>query len=135
MKTQPTRAYLLMEAAVGGAMAAVILAGLLTLIASGRVANTAATRDITANQLVTELMEQERAAPFPPPAVAPTNVTAAGGNYSRSAVVDGTGCPEVRVNPSGGPNLSMPCVNVTVSVTFNNNAGPRTTTASMRMYQ
>lgn len=131
----PARGYLLMEMMVGGAMAAVILMGVLSLIASGRAANVAASRDITANQLVNETMEQKRFGAFPPTAVAATVLSAAGGRYTRTvAVANGPGCPEVRTRPGGG-TYSFTCRDVTVTVTFDNQGRTRTSSASMRMYQ
>lgn len=131
-----SRGYLLMEMMVGGAMAAVILLGVLSLIASARAANIAARRDITANQLVTEMIEQKRFGAFPPTAVVATPISAAGGVYTRTVdVTDGPACPETRTNPGGGPAFSLACRDVTVTVTFDNQGVTRTASATMRMYQ
>ncbi len=132
------RGYLMLEMMVGGAMAAVVLVGMLSFISSGRVKNIAASRDVTANQLVNEIMEQKRASAYPPTAVAATTIAAAGGKYVRTVTTDATGCPEVRANPGGGTAFSMPCTNVTTTVTFSITDGGstkvHTSTASMRMY-
>lgn len=134
----PKRAYLMLEMMVGGAMAAVVLVGMLTFISSGRVKNIAASRDVTANQLVNEMMEQKRSAAYPPTAVGATAIAAAGGTYTRTVVTDATGCPEVRANPGGGPAFSLACTNVTTTVTFSITDGGQTklhtSSATMRMY-
>ena len=132
------RGYLLMEVMVGGAMAAVVLVGMLSFISSGRVKNVAAARSITANHLVNETLEQTRAGVYPPVAVGATVVVAAGGRYTRTTTVNATDCPEIRANPGGGTAFSMGCTNVNVTVSFSNtDAGVttlKTSSATMRMY-
>jgi hypothetical protein len=128
----------MLEMMVGGAMAAVVLVGMMSFISSGRVQNIAAGRTITANHIVNELLEQTRSGAYPPVASGPTVITAAGGKYTRTATVDATDCPEVRTNPGGGTAFSMACTNVNVTVTFSITDGGttklHTSTATMRMY-
>jgi hypothetical protein len=133
---RPRRGYLMMEAMVGGAMASVILAGMLSLIAVARSKTVAAARDITANQLVTEAIEQTRSGAYPPVAAGPTNLLEAGGVYTRTIAVNSTGCPEVRNNPGSSPatTFSMACTNVTVTVSYTLLTSTRSAQASMRMY-
>ena len=114
-------------------MAAVVLVGMLSFIASGRVQNVAAMRTITANQLVNEALEQKRAGVYPPSSEAAANVVVAGGTYKREVTTSSTGCPEVR------GSFSMDCTNVTATVTFKvTDSGAtrqRTASATMRMYR
>ena len=129
----------MLEMMVCGAMAAVVLAGMMSFISSGRVQNIAAARNVTANQLVNEIMEQKRAAAYPPTAVEATTIVSAGAKYTRTVTTSATDCPEVRANPGGGPPLSLPCTNVDVKVEFSTRDGgtikQHTSAASMRMYE
>lgn len=133
------RGYLMLEMMVCGAMAAVVLAGMMSFISSGRVQNIAAARDVTANQLVNEIMEQKRAGPYPPTKVFPTTIVSAGATYTREVNISSLDCPEVRANPGGGTALSLPCTNVDVKVEFSTRDGgtikKHTSAASMRMYE
>lgn len=120
------RGYLLLEASVGGAMAAVVLFGMMSFIVSGRVQNTAASRMITANHLVNEALEQTRAGATP----ATANLVAAGGRYRRT--VSTTACTETR------GAFSLACSDVEVTVAFDvvdeGVTRTRSTTGTLRMY-
>jgi hypothetical protein len=82
------RGYILLEVVVGGAMAAVLIAGLMTQVASSRQDNVVAGRDVIASVLVTERLEAERSRGHGFSGCAadssPTVVTGQQGNYTRT---------------------------------------------------
>ena len=55
-----SRAYIMLEVAVGGAMIAVVIMGVLTALADGRTRNAYAGRDVIASQLVLAKLEEYR---------------------------------------------------------------------------
>ena len=127
------RGYLLLEISIGGAMAAVVLFGMLSFVASGRSKNVAASRSITANQLVNEALDRTRALGYPPAGEPLVTVEAAGGRYRRTITTNSTGCPETR------GTFSLPCTNVVATVAFdvidNGTVREKSMTAALRMYE
>lgn len=122
------RGYLLLEVTVGGAMAAVIIAGVLTIVSDVRVKGIQAARDVTASQLVLERIEERRALGFAGAAAMTENpVAAVTGRYVRTTTV--VDCTETV--PAPGANL--PCKDITVTVTFG--APARRSQATARVYQ
>lgn len=132
-----TRGYLLLEAAVGGAMVAVIIGSLLTSMSQARTMSVLSGRDQTASQLVGEKLEERRALGFdnvtPEAAAVVIGVT---GEYKRTTTV--TDCIEV-LPP---PGTDMPCKDIAVTVTYqvsanagSGAAGVRTSQATARVYQ
>ncbi|OGQ23931.1 MAG: hypothetical protein A2138_19415 [Deltaproteobacteria bacterium RBG_16_71_12] len=122
--------YLLMEVAIGGAMAAVIIAGILTLIADARVKRTAAARDVVASQLVLDKMDDLRNSN---PIVAGSDTPLPG--YTRSWTANAATAETMTV-PDGGIVLNSTEVVVTVTYTSNASSNPvRTATARSRVYQ
>lgn len=139
------RGYLLLEVMIGGALCAVIIAGLMTQLSHVRKHTTYTSRDLTASQLLLEKLEERRhaaATVFPPTASPPSEtITALDGRYTRTVSVNSTGCPESVVNPAGGPAMSLPCNNIVVTVTFDADDPStvpierRTATATTRVFQ
>lgn len=133
-RKQP-RGYLLMEVAIGGAMAAVIITGILTLIADARVKRTAAARDVAASQLVLDKLEDLRnmapptgGSDTPAPGYARSWTATAAGNETLTI-------PNVNV-PAGSVIVSS--TEVVVTVTYNSKASSntvRTAVARSRVYQ
>ncbi|MDP2345257.1 MAG: hypothetical protein Q8O67_30210 [Deltaproteobacteria bacterium] len=136
MRQQP-RAYLLLEAAMGGAMVAVIVGSILTSLSQARTLSIVMGRDQTASQLVVEKLEERRALGFAlvtaqTAAVVPDVV----GKYTRTTTV--ATCTETI--PAPGINLNCKDITVTVSYTTSNNAklGASTTRVSQavaRVYE
>lgn len=124
------RGYLMMEVAIGGAMAAVIIAGIVTLVADARVKRTAAARDVVASQLVLDKLEDLRN----------SNPIAGGSDtplpgYTRTWTA-AAAAVETLTTPFG--NITMNSTEVVVTVTYNSNASSnpvRTATARSRVYQ
>ena len=61
---QRARGYLLIDIMIAGSIAAVVIASLLSILATARTKNTAATRDVVATQLVLEKFDRERSKGF-----------------------------------------------------------------------
>ena len=61
------RGYLLLEVTIGGAMAAVVLFGMMEFVLSGRVQNSTARRMVMASQIANEALEKARAFESLPP--------------------------------------------------------------------
>jgi type II secretory pathway pseudopilin PulG len=135
--TPSSRGYLLLEAAIGGAIVAVIIGGLLTSLSQAQTMSIISARDQTATQLVNEKLDERRALGF-------ANVTAqtaavvvgVTGEFTRQTTV--TACTETV--PAPGTNI--PCKDITVSVSFVAGAnastgagGTRTVQATARVYQ
>ena len=137
--TKRTRAYLLLEAAVGGAMVAVILGSILTSLSQARTMSTVLGRDQVASTLVVEKLDELRAKGFSGNAVATTTenpVTGVEGKYKRTVTV--TACSETV--PSPGTNMT--CRDIVVAVEFNVSntakvgvATTRISTGRTRVYQ
>ena len=137
------RAYLLIDVMIGGALAAVVIAGLLSVLVDARAKNVQATRDVVATQLVLESLERCRAAGFAGvsgatcPLAAPPGTAVPGqtGNYKRSIQSSVAGSPET-INA-----IQLPFKDVTVTVTYvvgGPTAGTnatRTSQATTRIYQ
>jgi type II secretory pathway pseudopilin PulG len=132
------RGYLLIDIMIGGALAAVVIAGIMTVLSSARTRNVHATRDVVASQIVLDQLERCRAAGFagvggakcPPGA---TNVVNNGTNYTRTVTISTTGSPDVL------GTVSIPFKDVTVTVTYVGERFSQTPTrqsqATTRIYQ
>lgn len=130
------RGYILLEVVMGGAMAAVIIAGILTTVAHTRAKNVYAARDVTASQLVLERLEERRALGYAAvTAMSETPVTGVVGRYDRVTAV--TDC--VETVPAPGANTNCRDITVTVSYTATDvGAGGgtiRRSQATARVYQ
>lgn len=136
-KMRNPRGYLLIDIMIGGALAAIVITGILTVLANARARNTNAARDVIASQLVLERIDQVRSQAFATINSTPDEnpVTGANirGNYRRRTQVSTTGSPE---NVGG---FSLPFKDVTVTVTYTTGAvtgaTTRTTQATTRVYQ
>lgn len=126
------RGFLLIDIMVGGAIAAVVIAGMLTLLVSARNKNVVATRDAVATQLVLERIDKERSRPFTSLATGTAvEAVVAGqtGKYRRETTIGGA------LTESVG-SFSLPFRDITVVVTYNTVEGPtRRSQASTRYYQ
>lgn len=133
------RGYLLIDIMIGGAMAAVIIAGVLTVLANARAKNVAAARDVVASQLVLEKLEQQRSLGFAGVAAA-TEPTVAGvtGAFKREVTVSAIGTDTV---VSGTHTSTLRFRDVTVTVTYKvgellqRGGGTRTSQATTRVYE
>jgi len=131
------RGYLLLEAAIGGAIVAVIIGGLLTSLSQAQTMSIIAAREQTAIQLVNEKLDERRALGFAGvTAEVPATVVGVTGQFTRQTTV--TNCTETV--PAPGANI--PCRDITVTVSFvaGRNAsagagGTRTMQATARVYQ
>lgn len=133
-KHDSPRGYLMIDIMVGGALAAVVIAGLLTVLASARQKNVAATRDIIATQLVVEKLEQQRAAGFTALTVGTaTEPEVAGqtGKYQRVTVIT-AGSENVG---TGVDTFTLAFKDVAVTVTYETVDGQRKTQAASRVYE
>lgn len=111
--TPAARGYLLLEAAIGGAMVAVIIGSLLTSLTQARTMSIIAARDQTATQLVNEKLDERRALGFDNvTAEAPAKVVGVTGNFTRETRV--TTCTET----VPAPGTDIPCKDITVVVRF-----------------
>lgn len=137
--TSRPRAYLLLEAAIGGAMVAVILGSILTSLSQARTMSIVLGRDQVASTLVVEKIDELRALGFAgnPVAVTTENpVAAIEGKYKRTVTV--TACTETI--PAPGANVN--CRDIVVAVEFNVSknakvgaATTRVSTGQTRVYQ
>jgi type II secretory pathway pseudopilin PulG len=124
------RAYLMLEAAIGGTMVAVIIGAILTSLSQARTMNVVVERDLTASQLVTEALERQRALGFAGVvAVSATPVPGVTGRFLRGITV--AACTETV--PAPGTNLS--CKDVTVTVTYTTSLNARLGTSTTRTAQ
>lgn len=137
ISTHRRRGYLLLEAAVGGAMVAVIIASILSSLAQAQTMSVIAGRDQTASQLVGEKLEERRALGFANvTAQAAATVTGVTGVYTRTTTV------ATCVEPIPAPGANVNCKDITVTVTFpvgrnaaTGSGGIRTSQASARVYE
>jgi hypothetical protein len=122
------RGYLLLEVTIGGAMAAVVLFGMMEFVLSGRVQNITARRMVMASQIANEALEKARAFESLPPG--PTAIPAGGGTYQRT--VASASCSDSR------GSVTLPCNEVTVRVDFDVVEGgvsrQRSVTMAARVY-
>ncbi len=129
-KTTKTRGYLLLETAIGGAMVAAILGGILTSLSQARTMSIVLGRDQTASQLVVEKLEERRALGF---AGATAEVAAVvpgvQGRYTRSTTV--TACVETIPAPGADTN----CKDITVVVSYTTSKGARLGSSTTRTIQ
>lgn len=128
------RGFLLVDTMIAGAIAAVVIAGVLSVLANARARNVAAARDVVASQLVLERLDQIRSLPFASIASeAAAPVSGVTGSYTRSATVSNTGSPETV------GSFSLAFVDVTVTVTYRTTAAfdskIRTSQATSRVYR
>lgn len=139
-RARARRGYLLMEVMIAGAMTAVIAAGVLNLILDARLRRIAAARDVVANQLVLDKLEELRNGPFPSPHAEVTEVV---NGYTRQWKVVDPGAESLSFTSVVGPtatvaSITLQCRDVTVTVKYLSNAfaNPvRTTSATTRIYQ
>jgi hypothetical protein len=135
--TSSHRAYLLLEATIGGAIVAVIIGGLLTSLSQAQTMSIISAREHTAVQLVNEKLDERRALGFANvTAEAAATVVGVTGQFTRQTSV--TNCTETV--PAPGDDL--PCKDITVTVGFvvGRNAstgagGTRTAQATARVYK
>lgn len=131
------RGYILIEVTIGGALIALLIAGLLTQIAQARTDNVIAGRQIIAAQLVQEKIERERALGF---------VSAGGCNPAETAAVianqqgryERTCTRTASTSETIGAGVGAVTVNyntVTVTVDYETNRGTRTTEVVTRVYE
>jgi type II secretory pathway pseudopilin PulG len=133
MKAKNPRGYLLIEVAIGGVMAGVIIASLLQNIGDANDRTTIAGRRETAAMLAEQAIEQARAEGLG--LSVGSNVTIAvpaglNGTYTRTRTV--TSGTETLTSASG--NLTVNYREVTVTVTFPNASGAKTVTMTSRIY-
>ena len=140
--TPKRRGFLLIDVMIAGAIAAVVIAGILTVIASARSANVAAARDVIAAQLVLEKIDQMRSEPFAALTTGTFStenpVAGATGRYQRVVTVSGIVTDTV---VSGTSSNALSGRNITVTVTYVSDAAnianntTRTSAATTRVYQ
>ncbi len=136
------RAYLLFEVAIGGAIIAVVIGGLLTELQRSRALNIAGGRDIEASQLVLERLEAMRhsAAASSPAFTALAAGTPADpgvpAGYTRTTTVSGIGTEATPLPNNAGFTLDYKDVTVTVSYTIKlSSVVTRTSQATVRVYR
>jgi len=134
--TTRARAYLLLEIALGGAIVAVIVGGILTSLSQARTMTITVGRDQTASQLVLEKLDERRALGFAlVTAQSAATVATVAGNYTRTTTV--TNCTEIV--PAPGTNINCKDIRVTVTFTTSNGSGlggaTRTAQATARVYE
>jgi hypothetical protein len=143
LKHKVQRGYLLLEMVVCGALAAVILAGILSQLVRARNLNVATGRDVIASQLVLERLEIARNTPFTNAAIANgiTSTDTPLSGYTRTMTVSNS-CSEAMTFPAPALGATALCKDITVTVTFRMNqtgAGSglqtRTSQAQTRIYQ
>ena len=134
-RRRPPRGYLILEALVGGVLAAGALMGLAVALGQLRLDSITAARDITAAHYVQRELERARALTYAGVAVGttgPTALTEAGGQYLLTVEVTGG-------TESTPPLFATPVDyrDVVATVTYRVNASrpERTTTASIRLYE
>ncbi|MBI1947978.1 MAG: hypothetical protein HYS27_19970 [Deltaproteobacteria bacterium] len=136
------RGYLLFEAAMGGAIIAIVIGGLLSEITRSRALNVAGSRDVESSQLVLERMEAMRNSAAS--SVANFNALAAGtpadagvpAGYTRTTTVSGI-LTEATPLPNNGA-FTLNYKDVTVTVTYNiklSQVETRQSQATVRVYQ
>lgn len=131
------RGYILIEVSIGGALVALLIAGLLTQIAQARTDNVIAGRQIIAAQLVQEKIERERALGFVAaggcnPAETAAVIANQQGQYKRTCTRTASASETI------GAGLGAVTINyntVTVTVEYETNRGTRTTEAVTRVYE
>ncbi len=130
--TKRTRGYLLLDIAVGGALVAVVVGTVLSVMVHARARNVQSARDVVASQLVSEELTHQQALGFSGvTASGPATVAGETGVYTRTVVVTGP-----TSETSGAVTMRFKSVSVTVTYVVNNNAKPiRTFSADTRVYQ
>lgn len=124
------RAYLLLEAAMGGVMVAAILGGILTSLSQARTMSIILGRDQIASELVVEKLEERRALGYTNvTAEAAATVTGVVGAYTRTTTV--VDCVETLPAPGTDTN----CRDVTVSVSYVTSNQARLGTSTTRVTQ
>lgn len=131
-----TRGYLLIDVMIAGALAAVVIVSVLTVLANARARNVAAARDVIATQLVLEKLDQVRSVAF-------ASLAGAAGDEPAVADVNGTYRRLTTVGPLANETVSgtpLPFRDVTVMVSYSTNAfsagvAQRETQATTRVYQ
>ncbi|MCC7071849.1 MAG: hypothetical protein IT383_11040 [Deltaproteobacteria bacterium] len=132
MKTR-SRAYIMLEVAVGGAMIAVVIMGVLTALADGRTRNAYAGRDVIASQLVLAKLEEYRTmtranAKAACTALSENPVPNQQGRYTRTCGwVDGS-------DALPGLISAIPFTTLTVTVSYPATPTARTLNAMTRVY-
>jgi hypothetical protein len=133
------RAYVMLEALVGGALLATVLLGLVGQIGEARAESTRQSRRITAQQLLMRELEELRALPF---SVVSTNVaidgigagdrviTVGNGRYRVQRVVSANQTETVQTSGS----ISVIYRTVTVTVSFPDRVGNEQVTGVTRIY-
>jgi hypothetical protein len=135
------RGYLLLEMVVCGALAAVILAGILSQLVRARNLNVATGRDVIASQLVLERLEIARNTPFGSLTNGSSTTDTPLIGYTRTTAISAS-CSETMTFPAPAGTATVACKDITVTVTFRMNqtgAGTglqtRTSQATTRIYQ
>lgn len=131
-----TRGFLLIDVMIAGALAAVVIGSVLSVLANARSKNVAAARDVIATQLVLEKLDQVRSLPF-------GSLAGAAGTEATVPNVTGKYARVTAVTASANETVSstaMPFRDVTVTVTYTSDAfgpgaGTRATQATTRVYQ
>lgn len=128
----PRRGYILLEVMMGGALTALVIAGLLSSLADARVQNIIASRDAVAAALAQDMMEEARSRGFGNAATVCTGAFAPVPNqqalYRRRCTI--TAASSHTLN-----GVSVTFEKVDVVVEFDTARGKRTAKASTRMYQ
>lgn len=125
------RGYVLLEVAVGGAMVAVVVFGLLGSLAEGRTRNVIGGRDVIASQLALDKIEMQRARGF---GNTGTGCTAGvetiqnQGIYKRDCVA--ASCPAKIMF-----GVTVNCERVTVTVEYTTSLGVRDVVVVTEVYQ
>ena len=127
---KPERGYVLLEVAMGGAMVAVVVFGLLANLAESRTRNVIGGRDVIASQLALDKIEMQRARGY---GTAGTNCVAGEviqnqGVYTRDCATTG---PSSRAMFGVTVNYKV----VTVSVSYRTSLGNRSQTVVSEVYQ
>lgn len=132
MKTR-RRGYIMLEVAMGGALIAVVIVGVLTALAEGRNRNTYAGRDVIASQLVLAKLEEYRT-------MTRANAKAACAALNENPVPNQQGryvrtcawADDSETLP--GMAAAIPFTTVTVTVTYPTTTTARTLNAMTRVY-
>jgi len=129
-KQRAQRGYLLLEVMVGGVLAAAALGDLIIEIGAYGDRTSRAGRDVTAHLLAQQVLEQARATPIASLTAGTTTIAKPAqfkGKYTITRVVTaGT--------ETGPSSTTITYRDVTVTVTFPQHSGTRTTTINARIY-
>jgi type II secretory pathway pseudopilin PulG len=138
-KTSPKRrGYLLIEVAIGGVMAAVVVGSVLELLGHANDRTAISARQETALSLANQAIEQARSAGIGLTNGSNVDVpvpTGLNGRYTRTRTVTSGTTTVSSTSPAGAAvDLLLDYKDVSVTVTFTTKQGPRTVTLQTRIY-